>query len=150
MQALPPTDGADGSGGLGWLWLPVAAAAAAAGVLLIAVLRRTQGAAAVAGSPLATGGAAVTLPLRQRIRAAMAPSPHKVSGPGLWQRIRMSDLGRALFLRSPKIDKLPLSYRIRNSRTAARLKGTAAADSWRARRDAKAVQRRIRERHSDS
>jgi hypothetical protein len=126
----------------------VTAGLGAAAWFLVA-FRRREPAPAGAGMQMAAGGA-TTLPWRQRIRAAMAPGTHKVRGPNLWQRIRLSGFGRALFARSPKVDKLPLSYRIRNSRTAARLKRTEAADSWRARRDAKEVQRRIRERHSDS
>jgi hypothetical protein len=131
------------------LWLPLAAAAVAAAAWFFAMYRRTQAAPAGVGSQAATGGAMVSLPLRQRIRAAMTPGTQKVRGPGLWQRIRLSGFSRALFTRSPKLDKLPMSYRIRNSRTAAKLKGTGVAASWQARRDAKEVQRRIRERHSD-
>ncbi|NND02649.1 MAG: hypothetical protein HKN91_07665 [Acidimicrobiia bacterium] len=68
----------------------------------------------------------------------------------MWQRLRMSAAGRKVAPQNGGgAPKLGLWDRLRTSQLANKVRRSETALSWRARRQAKVVQRRIKSRRSD-
>ncbi|MCP3975318.1 MAG: hypothetical protein GY720_12605 [bacterium] len=111
-----------------------------AGWFFLAARRSETASAAGAVTTPGVEGSAVSLPLRQRVRHAFSSGRPKVPGPGLWHRIRMgltrSSNGTGTANHASRVS------------LAARWRSTEAARSLKARRESRAVQRRIKERRS--
>lgn len=149
IAALPVAP--DGGGGLptGWLWwVAVGAVVIAGGWFLLGYRRRDTAVAgaAVVAAPPADG--LVALPLRQRFKAWFTPGAGRVKGPSLQQRVRMSAVGKKLATQNGNGGGLRLRDRIRGSQLFTRFRSSETAMSWRARREAREVQRKIRDRRS--
>lgn len=126
----------------------MAAALAVVGGWALVAARRREAAYAggiVDAAQPATG--LVTLPLRQRIKGWFVRDVPRVKGPGLWRRLRFIMAARG-GQNGRSSAKLGLMDRFRTSDLANKVRRSETAISWRARRQARIVQRRIKDRRS--
>ena len=88
-----------------------------------------------------------SLPLAQRVKGWFAgSSTPKIKGPSLWQRIQLSAVGRKLAGSSQPKVKGGFRGWVRNTWLMRRLRSSEGAETLRTRKQAREVQRRIRER----
>lgn len=133
-----------------WLWWLIGATIVVAAGWLLLGYRRAEPAGAT--SPAAVGAAtdaSGALPMRQRLKAWFSPSTPRVKGPSLWQRFRMSAVGSMFTRGNGSEGGMRLRDRLRASTMIAKLRASETAVSWRARRQAREVQRKIKDRRSN-